>query len=113
MTVARQIRMGGGSTSKKVFVGRGPPPVRIRINTELSSPARGEDTSGARAPAAQRGTADYVSVKLSSPSFSIEVTTLSPGFSHTCLSLGWPAITPSGVPVKMMSPGLKVKYFEM
>src|SRR6266851_5361182 len=29
-----------------------------------------------------------VSVKVSSPSFSIEVTTLSPGLSHICLSLG-------------------------
>ena len=29
-----------------------------------------------------------VSVKVSSPSFSIEVTTLSPGLSQTCLSLG-------------------------
>lgn len=54
----------------------------------------------------------YVSVKLRSPSFSIDVTILSPGFSQT-LSPLWPAMTPSGVPVKMMSPGLSVRYWEM
>ena len=53
--------------------------------------------------------AHHVSLNSSSPSFSIDVTTVSPGLSQTCLSFGLPAITPSGVPVKMISPGLRVK----
>ena len=44
-----------------------------------------------------------------SPSFSITVVILSPALSHTCFSVGLPLITPSGVPVKNMSPGFKVK----
>src|SRR5262245_18499914 len=59
--------------------------------------------------AAQR----QVSVNSRSPSFSIEVTSLSPALSHTCLSFGYPEMTPSGVPVKMMSPGFSVMYLEM
>ena len=35
-----------------------------------------------------RSETNYVNVKLKSPSFSIEVTTLSPALSQTCLSLG-------------------------
>jgi hypothetical protein len=46
-----RVKMGGGSTSKDSLA-KNPPPVRIRISTELSSPARGEDTSGVGAPAA-------------------------------------------------------------
>jgi len=44
-----------------------------------------------------------------SPSVSITVVILSPALSHTCFSGGMPPITPSGVPVKNMSPGFKVK----
>ena len=43
-----------------------------------------------------------------SPSFSRLQATLSPGLSQTRSAGGRPAITPSGVPVKMMSPGLSV-----
>src|SRR5271157_618975 len=53
------------------------------------------------------------SSNFNSPSFSRLQASLSPGLSQTCLSLGWPDITPSGVPVKMMSPGLSVIYREM
>ena len=113
-------RMGWGVAS----CGVNPSPIRIRVSTELPSPSasaftrvfdalRGEGTRSIGAPAAAPVRGVYVNVKLKSPSFSIEVTTLSPGLSHTCLSLGWPAITPSGVPVKMRSPGFRVKYFEM
>ena len=44
----------------------------------------------------------------SRPSPSISVTTVSPAFSHCCRSGGRPAITPSGVPVKIRSPGFRV-----
>ena len=111
--VRPRIRIGEGFASQKRFCEAEPLTHHRTWEHRAALPARGEGASGASAPAAQRGTADYVSVKLKSPSFSIEVTTLSPGLSQTCLSLGWPAITPSGVPVKMMSPGFKVKYFEM
>ena len=49
-----------------------------------------DDRTQVRAVSSGRGgqATDYVSVKLNSPSFSIEVTTLSPGLSHACLSLG-------------------------
>jgi len=47
---------------------------------------------------------------VSSPSFSRLQATLSPGLSQTRLSAGLPWITPSGVPVKMMSPGRSVMW---
>jgi hypothetical protein len=65
-----------------------PPPIRIRITTETPSPARGEGISGTSALVAGQERSDYVSVKLKSPSFSIEVTSLSPALSQTCLSFG-------------------------
>ena len=49
----------------------------------------------------------------STPSFSIELSILSPDFSHTCFSFGMPRITPDGVPVKMMSPGSNAKSLDM
>src|SRR4051794_25363603 len=53
---------------------------------------------------------DQVSLNSRSPSFSIEAVSLSPALSQTCLSLGGPEMTPSGVPVKIRSPGFSVKY---
>jgi hypothetical protein len=37
------------------------------------------------------------------------VVSLSPSLNYTCISGGMPLITPSGVPVKKISPGFKVK----
>ena len=51
------------------------------------------------------GCTSHASSNFSSPSFSRLQAILSPAFSQTCFSLGMPQITPSGVPVKMMSPG--------
>lgn len=56
---------------------------------------------------------NQLSLKCSSPSRSMVDVTWSPALSHTCRSFGYPAMTPSGVPVKTMSPGLSVKCFEM
>jgi hypothetical protein len=72
--------------------------------------SRGSDSLACGPNLGKTGTA-YVSVKLSSPNFSIVVTIRSPGFSHTLFSF-LPAMTPSGVPVKMMSPGFSVMYWE-
>ena len=85
--VAKRIRWGEGVASKEsFFAAANPSPIIASSSTELPSPARGEGASNPGAPVVRR--ANYVSAKLSSPSFSIEVTTLSPGLSHTCLSLG-------------------------
>ena len=64
----------------------------------------GQTSAGANPP---RGT--QTRANFNSPSFSIPVVILSPALSHTCFSGGMPKITPSGVPVKKMSPGFKVK----
>jgi hypothetical protein len=61
-----------------------------------------------RNQACKAGSVRQTSINFSSPSFSRLQASLSPGLSQTCLSLGCPEITPSGVPVKMMSPGLSV-----
>src|SRR5262249_58380677 len=55
----------------------------------------------------------HTSSNSSLPSFSRLDTILSPGLSQTRLSAGLPWITPSGVPVKMMSPGRSVRWREM
>lgn len=54
----------------------------------------------------------YAKSNLSVPSFSIRLMILSPAFSQTCFSFGIPMITPSGVPVKMISPGSSANSFE-
>ena len=45
---------------------------------------------------------------VSAPSFSISTVTISPGLRYTCFSGGYPRMTPSGVPVRMTSPGTRV-----
>src|SRR5262249_20683613 len=59
------------------------------------------------------GGCGHTSSNLSSPSFSRLQAILSPGLSQTRWSAGLPWITPSGVPVKMMSPGRRVMCLEM
>ena len=49
--------------------------------------------------ASLRACRSYPSRNFSLPSFSIVLTISSPALSHTCLSLGYPRITPCGVPV--------------
>src|SRR5262245_19397998 len=68
---------------------------RSRVTRDRLPSRRAHESSslsndhGTRAPQDEGGeAADYVSVKLNSPSFSIEVTTLSPALSQTCFSLG-------------------------
>ena len=51
--------------------------------------------------------------KESSPSPATEQSMRSPARSHSCSSGGRPAMTPSGVPVKITSPGSRVKKREM
>ena len=59
-------------------------------------------------PPERREVTRYANLNFNEPSFSIELTISSPAFNHTCLSLGYPRITPSGVPDQMMSPGSSV-----
>lgn len=47
------------------------------------------------------------------PSFSMAMVTSSPGCKYTCFSGGYPSTTPSGVPVKITSPGYRVMCCEM
>src|ERR1700693_1766185 len=63
-------------------------------NSHIGPTKRGERT-GCR----------YANLNFSEPSFSIVLTISSPAFNHTCLSLGYPRMTPWGVPDQMMSPG--------
>src|SRR5208337_1155129 len=55
---------------------------------------------------------DQSSSNFSSPNFSRLQASLSPALSQTCFSLGYPAMTPSGVPVNMISPGFIVMILE-
>src|SRR5262249_28324432 len=83
--------------------------VRGDARADEAGDAREEDAGGDR----QRGEpAGHVSSNLSSPSFSRLQAILSPGLSQTRWSAGLPWITPSGVPVKMTSPGRKVICLE-
>ena len=58
------------------------------------------------------GSRAQVRLKCSSPSLVIVLRMRSPGLSQTCWSLGLPAMTPGGVPVKITSPGTKVTSCE-
>ncbi len=55
----------------------------------------------------------YANLNFSEPSFSIVLTISSPAFNHTCFSLGYPRMTPWGVPDQMMSPGSSVHILVM
>src|ERR1700732_953954 len=55
----------------------------------------------------------YANLNFSEPSFSIVLTISSSAFSHTCFSLGYPRMTPWGVPDQMMSPGSSVHILVM
>jgi hypothetical protein len=55
--LVKRIGVGGGSASKRLSREAAPPPVRIRVSTELPSPARGEGDYGAGERAAARAIA--------------------------------------------------------
>ena len=63
-------------------------------------------------PAATPENGSYAKSNFSVPSFSIRLMILSPALSQTRFSFGIPMITPSGVPVKMISPGSSANSFE-
>ena len=69
---------------------------------------RRSPTRGSRTPRWSSPSKAHTRSNASSPSCSRLQAILSPGLSHTRLSTGLPRITPSGVPVKMMSPGRSV-----
>ena len=78
-------------------------------STDVATPADQHLLRRELTRASRRG---HTRSNVSSPSFSRLQATLSPALSQTRLSAGLPWITPSGVPVKMMSPGRSVKWRE-
>ncbi len=70
-------------------MGRGTRRAAPPFETTARECVRSPQDEGRQAAQGEGGEgAPYVSVKLNSPSFSIEVTTLSPALSQACLSLG-------------------------
>ena len=87
-----------------------PPPLADR---RASSKQTHNDETREAADAPRENRSRYANLNFNEPSFSIELTISSPAFNHTCLSFGYPRITPSGVPDQMMSPGSSVHILLM